>query len=944
MSIVQHHTDHLRLTGYIINEDGNELVGPEPPILDYPAFAVFQELASQGLAGRPGEEACVTHRDFMAYAEKEDILSQLYLSLRLPPPYSGPMYIQASGPIGTAGSNLIIRFPDAITQHGPIGDKKLGRYGILLSDSQGKTHYTCTPALFKLLQAIDAYNAGVSIHETKDELLRKCSQVTKLTEEVQARLDPVLESEKILEPGKISVQLLEENGEVSLIPDTEVLDLPSGTFGEKFNKRFDVPMVYSFDRSEGGRIRLVLPEPKRKALEIIKRDYQKIRDPRQFRKLLENPPIEFDEAELDVSELYSDRVKGLGIYRPKAWPFICPYETEWIPGIMVEEDGIKTPLPVKTDEDIQSLQQAIEEAERTGKDFVTYQGAKIDLDTAKKVLHAAQHKKDGSHETAKQASEKYSLIIEENIESLGYIEQTGVDEHEALDFEVPGLAAGIVLKDYQRQGVARMLSLYRARNPGLLVADDMGLGKTLQALSFLEILGNTEAGIFACIVAPKSLVGNWKAEYEKFFPNGVLLLENAIGNTGLIQHLCARDKHPHNVVVLFSYETLRIRQLDLCALPWDVAILDEAQRIKTVGTLITNAAKALKARFKIAMTGTPVENTFHDLWCITDFCLPGFLGSAKDFASKYNVSTQEAEEQIRMKGDALRGKLGHNFIRRIKEEVLTDLPPKYESDNPEHAEKFGNLSTIKIMPGSQHSAYDSVITEYLRVRGNMKDKRGILDILHKLKQACEHPSFVKNNASNLEELPSAEDSAKTVALVEIIDKIRLRNEKVIVFAEYRRTQRYLAALIHEVFNIRPEIINGDTPAGIDTQNSDRSRLGIVKKFNEKKGFDVIIMSPVAAGVGLNVTGANHVIHFSRHWNPAKEDQATDRAYRIGQKKPVYVYYLIARHPDPKIRSFDDNLARLIFEKRKLRGAVLYPVAMREVKPEEILNASLKDVL
>ena len=133
-------------------------------------------------------------------------------------------------------------------------------------------------------------------------------------------------------------------------------------------------------------------------------------------------------------------------------------------------------------------------------------------------------------------------------------------------------------------------------------------------------------------------------------------------------------------------------------------------------------------------------------------------------------------------------------------------------------------------------------------------------------------------------------------------------------------------------------MNGETPVGFDAESHSGTRLGIVKAFNKKAGFDVVIMSPVAAGVGLTVTGANHVIHFSRHWNPSKEDQATDRAYRIGQKRPVYVYYLIAKHPDIRVSSFDDNLARLLSAKRGMRGAVLYPSERVEIKPEDVLDA------
>jgi SNF2 family DNA or RNA helicase len=955
MSIVRNNDGYLILEGYKVNSQGTGLCGPEPALQDYPAYAVFQELALQGLAGTPDEDAKVSYADLMAYSahldksnreikfSKWDESERLFRDLGLPEIYAGPVYIEASAALGTPESALRVRFPQAITPSGPVGDQGLKWDGILLVNSREDIQYTCSSELFSVLEAVEEYNTALNRRLSKDEILLQASQVSQRAEHAQVQLGPVLSSEKILEPSQISLQFEEHDGAVSVVPQADIPDIQQGAFGEKFKKRLDVPSVYNFERQDWGRIRVALPDKKRKALEKIKRDYQGIRDPEKLRKFLENPPLEFDEAELDVSALYSDRVKELGIYRPKSWPFICSYETEWIPGIMLEEDGVKTPYTIKTDEDIYQLEQAIAEAEQAGKDYIEYKDKKVDLDVARKALDAAKEKKEGNFKDSKHAAEKLTLIIEENIETLEYSEEAGTEDFKQPDVDVPGLASGIVLKEYQKQGISRLLSLYQARCPGALLADDMGLGKTIQALSFLEILGHTEKGVFACIVAPKSLIENWIAEYEKYFPDGVLLLENAMGKGEFIQKLLSMEAPPHNLVILFSYETLRMKQLDICALRWDIAILDEAQRIKTVGTLVTNAAKALNARFKVAMTGTPVENTFHDLWCIADFSLPGFLGSARSFGELYNPSPEDGEHEIRRKGELLLERLGKRFLRRIKDDVLKDLPPKYESDNPAHAPMFQELSTIKIMPDPQRYAYDGVIADYQnRLRnGEFEGRRGMLDILHKLKRACEHPSFVLPDRQQ-SQAADIEDSAKTICLIEILNHIKNAGEKAIIFSEYRHTQRFLAAAIHEVFGIRPDIINGDTPTGGSSDLYDESRMGIVKRFNEKTGFDVIIMSPVAAGVGLNVTGANHVIHFSRHWNPAKEDQATDRAYRIGQNKPVYVYYLIARHPRPEVRSFDDSLARLLIEKRRLRGAVLYPVTLQEVKPEDVFRASVEE--
>jgi hypothetical protein len=946
MSVIRIDEEGLILPGYRIDNNGISLYGPTPDKETTAAYLVFCELAAFQQAGSAGETAMVRWVDLAAFAAMDDNdYVQLYYDLGLPPIYTGPSFLESRGALGTQGFALKLSFPETVSAIGAYGDRNLICQGMILVHRTKGYAFSCSPQLYWLAEAVKRFNEPIPGEmASHDGILLGFARIKKLAVEAGVVTDRLIRSENIIEAGRIQLSLIDtgtkDDPEVALKPKLDIPGLPATAYTDKFDKRLNVDKVMNFNDPEGGRKRVVLNENQHKALDRIKKDYQHMRTHDQLENLIRNPPGEFDEADIDVTELYSQRVKGLGIYHPRTYPFICPYETEWIPGIIIDEiDGQKRIL-LKTAEEIQRFIHAIEMAERTGTDSIVIDGQTVPLDMARKLLSVI---KDHQHEPASDPAEMTRkaevLLIVENVEELIYKETDAGNDIIERKLDIPGLVDGFSLKPHQYEGIARMEALYRARYPGMILADDMGLGKTIQALGFLEHLSTLDSGVLACIVAPKGLIGNWICEYRERFPNGNLVFKSLMGEKNTILDIKRNQTRYTNVVFLFSYQSLRSNQLDLCAIDWDVAILDEAQQIKTPGTLVTNAAKALKARFKIALTGTPVENAFHDLWCIADFAMPGYLGSARDFAKVYNPQPGEQEDRIREKGELLLSKLGKRFLRRTKANVLGDLPPKYESDNPEHGQQFINTPTVRIMPPLQQEVYDSIIERYRNQKneGGFQKKKGILDVLLRLKMVCEHPRLTMEKG--LQEITGQiSDSAKTLTMLEILKAVRDKQERVIIFTEFRRTQRMLAELIHEYFGLMPRIMNGETPVGFDVDTASETRMGIVRSFNESPGFNIIIMSPVAAGIGLTVTGANHVIHFSRHWNPSKEDQATDRAYRIGQEKPVYVYYLIARHPESSIRSFDDNLARLLFLKRSLRGTVLYPAVLQDIKPEDVLSA------
>ena len=420
------------------------------------------------------------------------------------------------------------------------------------------------------------------------------------------------------------------------------------------------------------------------------------------------------------------------------------------------------------------------------------------------------------------------------------------------------------------------------------------------------------------IVAPISLLENWENEYNRFFKQPRMSIRRLTSkdvprqfNKDVVQWMQELD------IVLTNYESLRIAQLNFCAVEFDVVAVDEAQKIKTPGTLVTNAAKALKANFKIAMTGTPVENTLLDLWCIMDFCVPGLLGNAKAFAAKYQSPLKNEDTDIVALGNEIHEKLGVFFMRRLKKDAAKDLPEKLE------------MKKQVAMPMVQDSTYRNEINRY--VRG--EEPNMLVTIMH-IREISEHPYLYDNTLANHDSYEVIETSARLQATIPFLDSIRDKNEKVIIFAERKETQRMLQRVCLERYGIVAKIINGDTPSVVTRVFSGKqSRQASIDEFQAVKGFNVIIMSPIAAGMGLNVVAANHVIHYSRHWNPAKENQATDRAYRIGQDKDVYVYYPMA--VSKQFKSFDETLDELLSRKTSLATSTIFPTERVEVKTEEL---------
>jgi SNF2 family DNA or RNA helicase len=360
--------------------------------------------------------------------------------------------------------------------------------------------------------------------------------------------------------------------------------------------------------------------------------------------------------------------------------------------------------------------------------------------------------------------------------------------------------------------------------------------------------------------------------------------------------------------VLTTYETLRDYQHSFARVAWTVLVFDEAQRIKNPHAGVTNAARSMNARFRIALTGTPIENRLSDLWSIVDGVVhPGYLGSLADFEQEYGGKVRKSDDGTRASEHARAVELesalkqstlgGPLMKRRMKKDHLDGLPSKIE-----------RLRSVP-MPSRQADLYESIVAEAKKgTPGN-----AFLRILQRLREVSLHPAM---EDGRLEDEAFVSQSARLHEAIRTLDEIARKGERALVFTEYRRMQGVLVELLQRRYRLKrpPMIINGDV-AGTERQKR-------VDDFQGESGFGVMVLSPKAGGVGLTLTSANHVIHLSRWWNPAVEDQSTDRVYRIGQVRPVEVHLPIAVHPKFGDSSFDVQLHRLLERKRALSQSAL----------------------
>ncbi|KFG69394.1 DEAD/DEAH box helicase [Microvirga sp. BSC39] len=479
----------------------------------------------------------------------------------------------------------------------------------------------------------------------------------------------------------------------------------------------------------------------------------------------------------------------------------------------------------------------------------------------------------------------------------------------------PGPALKGRLRPYQQAGV-EWLHLLSKLGLGACLADDMGLGKTIQVLALLLIQKRTRAaGKPSLLVAPASLLANWAAEIERFAPglNARIVHPSAMQAEDIKQ--VTVDGLSGLDLVITSYSSL-LRLPVLGQTSWHFVVLDEAQAIKNPNAKQTRAAKALQAEARIALTGTPVENHLGDLWSIFDFINPGLLGSAKEFGR----TTKALAERPHNPYGPLRDLVRPYILRRMKTDkaVITDLPDKTE------------VKALCPLSRKQAALYAETVTGLattLQDADGIRRKGLVLATLMRLKQICNHPSQWLNDGRWAEA-----DSGKWARLREIAEVVAARQEKMLVFTQFREMTAPLAAYLGGIFGRPGLVLHGDTPV--------KHRKALVQTFQENETVPFFVLSLKAGGSGLTLTAASHVVHFDRWWNPAVENQATDRAFRIGQKNNVLVHKFVCQG------TVEEKIDGLIEAKKGLSDDLLAQgdeINLTEMKDEDLLRMVTLDL-
>jgi SNF2 family DNA or RNA helicase/HJR/Mrr/RecB family endonuclease len=808
-----------------------------------------------------------------------------------------------------------------------------------------ETEYLLTENQYQICEAIDEFNNLADSKKGNVINLKKLSELKTLSKESGLTLEHFLNNQELFVPEKIKIDIDFKNGFLEIIPTLEI-DNAIG-FTNTFDQLPMVRDVYPVSSNNGETTRVVISENQKAQLQKIKAN-RKIRDREKIQEVVDHPELFFNEDIVDFTVFYSDRVKEIGVYSPKFYPFASPYKSQWIPGIVIKdkvhgEKKIYFKSPEKLNDFIEQKEKAIKEKKQT----VEWENAEIPIEDAEKFIKTAKKQFENPNKPIKQEkkTDHEVLIIKENAELTEFTNGNELPENLKHSFyQIYNLENGINLKEHQKEGISWLQSLFKANFSGGLLADDMGLGKTLQLLYFIEWhYQNCNDNKPYLIVAPVSLLENWENEYQKFFSPQNLHLCKLYGSISLtkennpIQNQQDAKRLQLKQIILTNYETVRSYQISLGLIDFAIIALDEAQKIKTPGTQITNASKALKADFKIAMTGTPVENTLVDIWCLMDFAVPGLLGNAKDFAKEYQKPLSDENTDIKALTEQLRNNIGVFIKRRLKRDVANDLPTKHDNEK----------SRIKkVMPPIQLERYKQEIEMANNSELEGVEKRNQkLKSLWAVRDISDHPNLLESQILKFTSDYLIASSSKLQTTIGILVDIKSKSEKVIVFADRRETQKMLQKVVYDIFGIFTSIINGDTPTTKQIEGKSKlSRQQTIDRFQAEEGFNIIIMSPIAAGVGLNVTKANHIIHYTRHWNPAKEEQATDRAYRIGQQKDVFVYYPMAIFPDDmkdeegnRLKSFDEILDTLLNNKKALANNTLFPTEQAEITPDELFG-------
>ncbi len=814
--------------------------------------------------------------------------------------------------------------------------------------------------MYSLVEAMDAFNALSPEAKTPQESWLTFAKVKGCATEVGATLDSTLRNNDVVVPSMLGLDMREdEDGALTFLP--KCAELASEEFHQVFERNPGAEKFYTLDRPGSARVRIVLTDEQHEVLRRMKR-VRSIKG--DLKERLKRDPVQAFDGIADQIDLpYGQRVIGIG-------------ELEFVP----------TPRPQFGDPDMAKLWQreAAGGPLPTSRDGATggeSQGvtgtqADADADVPSTDSTAAIPREDastsdpvapgGEGSAAEAPAPKKYLLIETNEESVraGFASEVETARlfAGAASFEPPqALRQDRHLHPHQEYGVQWLQTCSQIPGrKGVLLADDMGVGKTVQILTFLAWC--IESGRFPdlskseppfrpiLIVAPLILLDTrtWEKEMENFFTNeGVIFWPVLSLHGDQLAQLRRHDAEGPEVeigkpvldlnriqrhrVVITNYETLKNYQHSFAYLKdgkplWSFVISDEAQEFKIPSTKLSHAMKAIEADLHIACTGTPVENRLLDLWNLCDVLQRGLLGSAKEFVERFEKPPEEGDQDHRLLDlkKTLLFQKPHAFLLRRTKSQVADLPPK-------------NIIRLDCtMSEAEITAHQAL----LRGLRSEVGRNRYLSALHRFAQLYQHPALLGDDAEDRTAAELTSQSSKLRALLATLHDIRGKRQKAIVFARHRAMQGILAKVLQEEFHLLVRIINGDTKlrAGSLKASGVKTRNAILHEFRSKSGFDVLILSPFVAGIGLTIVEANHVVHYGRWWNPAVESQATDRAYRIGQTKDVSVYLPILRDPSGRVApSFDERLDVLMNRKQRLAEDFLRPLPPEDEMGSELLS-------
>jgi superfamily II DNA or RNA helicase len=899
------------------------------------------EESSDELLSGDGATFSLPHSDATGLAEAEA------LALGLPPRSPFSLSIQHRGTLAS---------PDFRFKYQLFNDGRpliaFRRIGCVVQ--VGSQSWRLSAAHFALLDGMDALNDGLgnSMEERMRVFARfECFLSAKAIESVN--VSGYLAATHVSVAGAFSLRLRVQDGGFRLEP---VLHANAPTDETHPPELLPPEQHATFLRDyESGRGRyaigdshyLVVEDDLQRALDLVAEIQTRsdghqtdfLRNPRAFLRAEYGdslPDEVLDSLFVETPQYLSDRVKGIGRWDPPVIPWVKLPANTWLPPeeVGIEVGGVRVAIKAtEADEIIRQVEQAIQR----GEPQVDIRGQSVpatpeSLEALRKVKSLATTSAEEIQREPRKPAGRTVLLIERDFDETGDTTHKPA-RNSSTDLWLP-LGLQSTLKPHQESGLRWLQNTWRDGRSGVLLADDMGLGKTLQCLAFLLWLRHANAerasgeGGFL-IIAPTGLLKNWEQEYETHLDEsghrllgrplaaygaGLKRLKSGSSNDLARGGVSLRtDEIASAGWVLTTYETLRDYHHSFATIRWQVLVFDEAQKIKTPGTLVSEAAKAMNADYTLALTGTPVENRYADLWSIVNTVDRGSLsviggGSLREFSSKFEASP--GEDDLRELRIHLTEPEGRSLmLRRMKQDILDGLPAKTE------------VKALATMPPEQARLYAEAVASARSIR----ERGAMLKALQEFRAISLHPWLMSDEEPS-DLTAFATSSARVMECFRLLREIQTRGEKALVFVDSRRLQKWLRVVMPTEFGLAepPACISGEVP-GI-------RRQAMVNTFQAlPAGFAVILLSPRAAGVGLTLTAANNVIHLDRWWNPAVEDQCTDRVYRIGQTKAVQVSLPIARHPDPQLAetSFDLTLDRLMQRKRAQSRDLLNPVAMSD---------------